>query len=121
MTMSKELIEAGIAKGDYHSIKLRLRELGFNALVVKGAHSAINFRCKRGHQFRATPMSAIKDGCPDCNLIEYRDNAPAPVISFAEFEKSVERQQRFLKKVLATTKRKLVTARGRPPSGRYGI
>ena len=119
--MDKAIIDAGIAKGDYQSIKLRLRELGFNALVVKGAHTPINFRCKHRHQWTATPMEAINDGCPDCELIRHINEDPAPVVSWDEWKKGVDKQQVFLKQVLKTTKRRLINAKSRAPSGKYGI
>ena len=119
--MDKSLIEAGIAKGDYQSIKLRLRELGFNALVIKGAHTPINFRCRHRHQWTATPMEAINEGCPTCNLVDHIANDPAPVVSWDEWKKGVDKQHKFLKDVLKTTKRRLINAKSRAVSGKYGI
>lgn len=119
--MEKALVEAGIAKGEYQAIKIRLRELGYHALLVKGPHTEIKFRCKERHEWHATPMQAINDGCPQCELIRHIKEDPPPVISFAEFEKAVSKQQKFLKAVLKKTKQRLVHSKSRAPSGRYGV
>ena len=95
--MDKSVIDAGIARGDYQSIKIRLRELGYSALLVKGPHTRITFQCKERHQFQATPMEAINDGCPHCELVRHIQEDPAPVISFEDFKKGVDAQQKFLK------------------------
>ena len=119
--MEKELVEAGIARGDYRAIKLKLRELGFHSLLVKGAHTPVRFKCRSRHEWTATPMEAIADGCPDCELIRSINEDPAPVYSFADFQKAVNRQHKFLKEVAKRTKRRLINAQSRAPVGKYGI
>ena len=116
--MEQALIEAGVEQRDEQAIKLKLRQLKYHTLLVKGPHTSVRFRCEHGHDFWATPVEAINDGCPECALLDSIKNDPAPVYSFAEFEKAVNKQQDFLKKVLQKARSKLRSRKGGP---RYSI
>ena len=114
--MDQSLIEAGVAKGDYLSVKQKLRQLGMRCQILKEPHVRIQFECKMRHQFHATPMQAINDGCPTCNLIDLVDNGPTETVSEADFKAAVAKQHKFLRDSLEQAKRKLRRA---VPTAKY--
>ena len=114
--MDQSLIEAGVEKGDYRSVQLKLRQLGFHCLLLKEPHTRIQFSCPKRHEFHATPMQAINDGCPTCNLIDHVDNGPTETVSEADFKVAVAKQHKFLRDSLEQAKRKLRRA---VPTAKY--
>jgi hypothetical protein len=54
-------------------------------------------------------------------MIRHIKEDPAPVVSWDDWKKGVDKQQKFLKEVLKTTKRRLISSKSRAVSGKYGI
>ena len=104
--MDERLIEAGVELGDWMAIRTRLQHLGYRArLGLYGPHDRIKIECAQGgrgisctHVFEATPMEAIRDGCPHCALDHFIKNGPPPEITEAEMASAIKAQHKRIAK-----------------------
>lgn len=121
MSQAEVMHQAALARHDYRALKLEMKRRGFSALLVREPHTPIKITCRAkpksnngyGHEFTASPVQALNEGCPTCNLLDEIANDPKPVVSFKDWEAGVNKQRKQINAMLEAARRKL---RHRRPS-----
>ena len=124
MTQAEAFHQAALARHDSRALKLEMKRRGFSALLVKEPHTPIRITCRArpesshgfGHQFTASPVQALNEGCPTCNLLNEIANDPKPVVSFKDWEAGVNKQRKQINATLDAARKKL---RHRRPTESY--
>lgn len=120
----QKLAELALDQLDTREIRSRLAHLGYVArLMLKGPHDRIQFNCAAGgkgmmcsHVWWATPMEAIKDGCPHCKLEHHIKHDPPEEVDEAVLVKAVKAQHKAIAANLKKAK-----ARSHRGGNDYGV
>lgn len=113
--MSTEALkELAFLDGDMGEVRKRLLDKGFRAsLMLLGPHDNIRMVCKAGgvgvnaqHHWIATPMEALRDGCPHCKLENHIKNDPPEEVSEAVLVKAVKAQHKAISASIARSRKK---------------
>ena len=98
------LKELAFLEGDMGEVRKRLMERGYKAsLMLLGPDNTVLMSCKQGgvginaqHTWYATPMEALRDGCPHCKLENHIKNDPPEEVSEAVLTKAIQKQHKAI-------------------------